>query len=54
MGVSVGGQSVGDGRVCWWVCGCVNEVYMEFTECGDGLLVWGGPVCILRCGWVGV
>ena len=22
--------------MCWWVCGCVNEVCMEFIACGDG------------------
>ena len=27
--------------VCWWVCGCVNEVYIEVTGCGGGCVSRG-------------
>ena len=37
--------------MCWWVCGCVNEVCMEFTGCGTGC-VGVGWVCIWGCGRV--
>ena len=39
------GQAGGDGGVCWWVFGCVNEVCMEVTECGD-MCAGGGGGCV--------
>ena len=44
----------GDGGVWGWVCECVNEVYMEVTECGDGCVGVGVEVCLRLCvgGWV--
>ena len=42
------GQVGGDGGVWAWVCGCVNEVRIEFTGCGE--LGVGG--CVFGCGWV--
>ena len=46
---------VGEGRVvvmvmCWWVCGCVNEVCMKVNGCGD-MCVGVGWVCVWGCGW---
>ena len=35
---------------CWWVCGCVNEVYMEITGYGDGCVKVGVGVWV--GGWV--
>ena len=38
----------GDSGVCSWVCGCVNEVCMVVTGCGDGCVGMFGRVG----GWV--
>ena len=49
--VCVRGQGGGYGGGWGWVCGCVNEVCMELTGCGDGC-AGVGWVCVWRCGWV--
>ena len=47
-------QGGGDGFVGWWVCGCVNDVCMEVTGCGDGCVGFGVGVCSGKwvCEWV--
>ena len=32
--------------MCWLVYGCVNEVCMEVTGCGDGCVGVGVGVCL--------
>ena len=42
------GRVCGDGGMCWGVCGCVNEMCMEVTGCGDGCV--GVGVGVFVCG----
>ena len=45
------GQGGGDGVVWGWVCGVVNEVFMEVNECWERCVRWE-RVGVCLDGWV--